>query len=67
MSESLQALIADLRARGVVCPLPIPWEKLCKLVRAVKIMAAHPIEKGPETSFKNPLILAAWGASDPAK
>lgn len=67
MSDSLQELIADLAYRGVVCPLPMPWEKLCNLIRAGKIMAAHPIEKGPETQLKNPLILAGWGASNIAK
>ena len=64
MSESLQALISELETRGVVCPLPMPWEKLCKLIRAAKIMQAHPKVNVPETRLKNPLILAGWGASD---
>jgi hypothetical protein len=64
LSESLQALISDLETRGVVCPLPIPWEKLCQLIRAAKKMQTHPKVNVPETRLKNPLILAGWGASD---
>ena len=67
MSEPLQALISELETRGVVCPLPIPWEKLCQLIRAAKKMQAHPTEKGPEVRLENPLILAGWGASDLSK
>ena len=64
MSESLRALISELEIRGVVCPLPIPWEKLCQLIRAAKKMQAHPKVNVPETRLKNPLILGGWGASD---
>lgn len=64
MSEPLRALISEFELRGVVCPLPIPWEKLCQLIRAAKKMQAHPKVNVPETRLKNPLILAGWGASD---
>ena len=64
MSKPLRALISELEIRGVVCPLPVPWEKLCKLIRAAKIMQAHPKINVPETRLKNPLILGGWGASD---
>lgn len=64
MSEPLRTLISELETRGVVCPLPIPWEKLCQLIRAAKKMQAHPKVNVPETRVKNPLILAGWGASD---
>ena len=64
MSDELRALLAHLEGQGVVCPLPIPWEKLCKLMRAAKIMQAHPKVNCTETRLKNPLILAGWGASD---
>lgn len=64
MSDELRALLAQLEGRGVVCPLPIPWEKLCKLIRAAKIMQAHPKVNCTETRLRNPLILAGWGASD---
>ena len=67
MSDHLELLINDLESRGVVCPLPIPWEKVCQLIRAAKKMQAHPNEKGPEVRLENPLILAGWGASDLSK
>ena len=64
MAELLDDLISEFQSAGVVCPLPAQWGKLCKLIRAAKIMQAHPKLNVPETKLKNPLILAGWGASD---
>lgn len=67
VSDSLQNLLSDLESRGVVCPLPKHWDKLCRVIKSVKKLKVHPIEKGPQTEVTNPLILAAWGASDKSK
>lgn len=67
MSDELQNLISELEDRGVVCPLPRPWDKLVVVIRSTKKLMAYPIEKGPSVRVENPLILAGWGASDKAK
>ena len=67
MSDSLQQLLSDLESRGIVCPLPKHWDKLCSVIKSVKKLKMHPIDKGPQIEVMNPLILAAWGASDKSK
>ena len=67
MSDDLQNLISDLEDRGIVCPLPRPWDKLVVVIRSTKKLMAYPVEKGPGVRVDNPLILAGWSSSDKAK
>jgi hypothetical protein len=67
LSDALQNLVANLEDRGVVCPLPIPWNKLVVVIRSTKKLMVHPVERGPSVRVDNPLILADWGASHAEK
>ena len=48
MSDSLNKLFADLERRKIVCPLPIPWEALFRVIEKTKKLKMYPIEKGPK-------------------
>ncbi len=67
MSDSLNKFFADLERRKIVCPFPIPWGALFRVIEKTKTLKMHLIEKGPEVRLHNLLILGGWGASDKDK
>ena len=63
-SQELLELLNRIDARSIVCPMPVAWDKIFRLIKAAKLLEQHPIEKGPEVMLLNPLILGGWGASE---
>jgi hypothetical protein len=60
-------LIASLRAKSIVCPQPKPWDKLVTFLKGTKQIKHYPLKQGTSLQVANPLILAAWRASDQEK
>ena len=67
MSREYAELVDSFEAKKIVCPLPIPWNKLVIFLKSTKQLKMYPVERGPSVHVVNPLILAGWGASDLAK
>ncbi len=53
MSDELVKVLQDFQSRNIVCPLPIPWNKMYKMIPSVA---------GKRLEY--PLILGGWGSSD---
>ena len=64
MSREYAELVDSFEAKKIVCPLPIPWNKLVIFLKSTKQLKMYPVERGPSVHVVNPLILAGWGAAD---
>lgn len=58
MNKEIENIKSDLRQRFIVCPMPIYWAELHKIL--VK-------NNKKNIKIENPLILAGWGSSDKDK
>tara|TARA_B100000315_G_C14520705_1_gene561401 strand:+ start:178 stop:801 length:624 start_codon:yes stop_codon:yes gene_type:complete len=58
MHRDVEELKKDLKEKLIVCPMPIYWAKICKILDK---------NNNQNIRIENPLILGGWGSSDKLK